>query len=56
MTQNPFLQCQVLSLDSLSSVSEGFVGGPWRSILSTLCDTLPFIIHWLVLDHFICVL
>jgi hypothetical protein len=36
--------------DSLSPVSEGFVGDPWLFIMLTLCHILHFVSHWLVLS------
>jgi hypothetical protein len=36
--------------DSLSLASEEFLGDPWLSITSTLCNILHCVSHWLVLD------
>jgi hypothetical protein len=40
------------SLHSMT-VSEGFVGDPWLSILLTLCHILHSVSHWPVLVYFI---
>jgi hypothetical protein len=41
----------LLQPDSLSPVSEGFVGDPWLSIMLTLCHILHSISHWPVLVY-----
>jgi hypothetical protein len=54
--QNHFMgryKASISAQDSLSPVSEGFVGDPWLSITLTLCHILHSVSHWPVLVYFI---
>jgi hypothetical protein len=39
-----------LQMDSLSPVSEGFVGDPWLSITTTFCHVSLYASDWFVLE------